>query len=132
MIDALEPVGDSSVDAPALAERFHLRYCSSLDEYAPSADFTAKVPITLARRFGMIGMARLGDRMPLAVSQPDRLDAVDILERLVGGPFELLVARTEDVNNTINRCYQARISRTTRARPANFMKTCWRAKVGHR
>jgi general secretion pathway protein E len=78
----------------------------------PAEAFTRRVPISFARRFGVLGLASTNGQMPLAVGtddtgkvSPEALAAADKIAVLLSMPTKIIPAATDILLRTINRAY---------------------------
>jgi general secretion pathway protein E len=91
------------------AEECGIAFAETLDEREPWDDFVSKVPISFARRHGVLGFAPVGDSpagFALALSGLESWEQVDVLSRCLGRFADPVLAPPEAVQAAINRVYQ--------------------------
>ena len=94
----------------AVAGALGIAYVESLAAYATSADFVADVPISFARRHGVLGLIAPDEdgRITIAVGGVEHLRQVEILSRFLGRPATPILAPAAVVAAAINAAYQQR------------------------
>ena len=96
----------------ALAELLSIEWVEQVRALHPSADFIQHVPIGLARRFCMLGIAADEGRLPVLVADLKGWRELDVVSRLLNRPIEPWLAEREQITRAINSAYQEREGQT--------------------
>jgi general secretion pathway protein E len=96
----------------ALAELLGVEWVEQVRALHPSADFIQHVPIGLARRFCMLGIAADQTRLPVLVADLKGCRELDVVSRLLNRPIEPWLADREQITRAINSAYQEREGQT--------------------
>ena len=96
------------VQLEALAEVLGTEFQADLSAYAAGPSFLAHVPIAVARRHVILGLAESTTAITLAMGRRTSWPQLDILRRLLRREVEPLFAPTEEVQRMINIAYQQR------------------------
>jgi len=70
-----------------------------------TAELLACIPAELARRYRVLPIRSLPDKLLLAIADPSDLDAIDSLPNLVQRDLELCVAESCQLDDFIGRLY---------------------------
>ena len=92
--------------AQAKASHFGVELVN-LGELKLSDEVIAALPRHVAKRYRAVPIAKHGENVVVAVSDPSDLDTADSLQRLVPGDVEFRVATDEDIDLALNRYYGA-------------------------
>ena len=79
---------------------------------APSAAFVERIPISYARRHGLLGLDSDAEHLPIAVRDVDCVESLQIVGRFLRRPVEPLLAPAEQLTAAINAAYQHRSTQT--------------------
>jgi len=90
--------------ARSLAQQWGLPY-TDLPESAIDPDVARLVPTYLAQRHGVVAVARNGDRLVVAMSDPSSVDAIDDIRLLTGLEVEIVIASSDDLARAQARLY---------------------------
>ncbi|NLG83231.1 MAG: type II/IV secretion system protein [Firmicutes bacterium] len=104
--DVLPRSGDAGTGAAHRSpEAFGLDFLAlHPEEIEPAA--VAAFPASLAERFHVVPVKRMGDRLVLAAAAPLDLETFDLLATLAGVPLDLVLAPPEAVEAALNRYYR--------------------------
>src|ERR1700722_1071275 len=92
--------------AQAKAARFAYEFIN-LAEVRVTDDVIAAVPRHVAKRYRAIPVAKHDHSVTIALAEPQDLDVVDTLQRLLNADVELRVATDEDIDHALNKYYGA-------------------------
>jgi len=76
-----------------------------LREVQFTAELLARIPAELARRYRVLPIRSLPDKLFVAIADPSDLDAIDSLHNLVQRDLELCVAESWQLDDFIGRLY---------------------------
>lgn len=104
--DVLQEMGaiDSTTWARLLAQHFGLPFAEQL-AVEDVLDLVQQVPITFAKRYLVLPVAREGRAVVVAMADPTQIAALDDLRVLLRHPIKPLVAAAPVVLDAINRAY---------------------------
>ncbi len=80
----------------------------SLSAYQPSPDFIKEIPISFARRYGILGLENEEGQLVLALSDLDNREQLQIVSRALNRRFKPLLVPPAVILNAINDAYQQR------------------------
>lgn len=110
--EASDPEPDAPVEpatprerAVALASRLGLAYVD-LTEFAVDASVVGSVPDSLARRHVALPIARAGERIMVAVADPQNVVILDDIAAVVRAPIVAVVAEPESILAAIDRYHR--------------------------
>lgn len=110
--EASEPEPDAAAEpatsrerAVALAARLGLAYVD-LTEFAVDASVVGSVPDSLARRHVALPIARAGERIMVAVADPQNVVILDDIAAVVRAPIVAVVAEPESILAAIDRYHR--------------------------
>ncbi len=92
--------------ALALTTQFGLPYLP-LGGYEIDAEVARIIPESLARRFGLIAIDRVGTILTLAMSNPLNAKALEEVEDTTGLKVQIFVTTSTDVTQAIDRAYKS-------------------------
>jgi general secretion pathway protein E/type IV pilus assembly protein PilB len=79
----------------------------NISELKLTDDIISAVPRHIAKRYRAIPVAKRGNTVQIAISDPSDLDTADALQQLIKGDVEMAVATDEDIDAALNRYYGA-------------------------
>jgi type IV pilus assembly protein PilB len=88
----------------AMAKYFRLPYVD-LTGYLPDDSAMSKVPLDLAKKFGILPLFQIKDRLYVAVTDPDDLNTLDYLRQFTGLMIEPVLALRSDITQGIGHTY---------------------------
>lgn len=94
-----------ALEVVASLSAFHDRPAMLLTDYQPEEQAVAKVPEDTARRYGILPLFIIRDKLYVATPDPDDLVVEDYLRQLTGLPMEAVVSTRDSILQKINRCY---------------------------
>jgi type IV pilus assembly protein PilB len=65
----------------------------------------AKIPMEVALKYTLIGVAMIGDQMTLAVADPLDVVAIDNIKAITGMSLQVVLARPKDIRHAIDKYY---------------------------
>jgi len=92
--------------AQAKANHFGYEFVN-LSDMRLTDDVISSVSRTVAKRYRAVPIAKHGDTVVIAVSDPQDLDVIDALQRMVNADVELRVAVDEDIDAALKKYYGA-------------------------
>jgi len=92
--------------AKAAAECLGLEYAESLSDVPVSGQFVSAVPISFARRHGLVGLAGRNGEIALAMCDLAQWPQLQALAKIMATPIRPLFAPREEILRTINAAYQ--------------------------
>ncbi|HOF18820.1 MAG TPA: type II secretion system ATPase GspE [Phycisphaerae bacterium] len=98
----------------ATAEAMGLPFHEALTDRPVSHEFLTSVPISFARRHGIIGLAGENGAMPLAISDLSQWLQLGVLGRMLGKKIDPFFAPREEILRTINAAYQQQTGQAQR------------------
>jgi len=87
-------------------ESSFLKKIDDLSDWSASASFVNRIPISFARRHGVLGLVDEGPIMPVAIRDISSLDAMDNIGRLLGCHVHPYLCNHDDLISAINQGYQ--------------------------
>ena len=105
------PPEEESDRLEQLSAALNVPVIDDLKDRTASASFVERVPIAYARRHCLLGLSGNGVNgaaLPIAVSDVEGWDVLDVLSRLLDRPVEPVLAPRDDVLAAINQAYQQR------------------------
>ena len=84
---------------------FHDRPAMLLSGYRPEDRAISKVPEDTARRYGIVPLFIVREKLYVATPDPDNLVVEDYVRQLTGLPMEAVVTTRDSVLQKINHCY---------------------------
>jgi len=94
------------VIAASVAEALGLDYIENLSELPVSHEFLAGIPISFARRHGLVGFASENGSLRVALADPASWNCLHTLEKVLGRKVQVLFAPRSEILRTINQAYQ--------------------------
>ncbi|QNN23144.1 Flp pilus assembly complex ATPase component TadA [Planctomycetales bacterium ZRK34] len=108
-VPAAAASGAPASQAQQLADRLGLSWMPSLEDAKPNAQFVESIPISFARRHGVMGLDDIAeDRLPVAFSAAESWEILDVVARYLNRPVKPVVAPPEEITTAINNAYQQR------------------------
>jgi type IV pilus assembly protein PilB len=92
--------------AQAKAAHFGYEFIN-LSEVRVTDDVISAVPRHVAKRYRAVPVAKHDHSIAIALADPQDLDVVDTLQRLLNADIELRVATDEDIDSALNKYYGA-------------------------
>ena len=89
-------------------ESLGIDFVESLSSFQLSADFIKEIPISFARRYGMLGLEDDQKNLIIALSDLAHREQLQIISRALNRPFKPLLASANIITNAINDAYQQR------------------------
>jgi len=89
-------------------ESLGIDFVESLSAYQPSADFIKEIPISFARRYGILGLEDDQGKSVFAISDLANREQLQIICRALNRPCKPLLASASVITNAINDAYQQR------------------------
>ncbi|PZU43845.1 MAG: type II secretion system protein GspE [Microbacterium sp.] len=117
--------------AVALATRLGLAYVD-LAEFAVDASVVGRIPDHLARRHVALPIARAGERIVVAVANPENIVVIDDLAAILRSPIVAVVAEPEAILAAIDRYYRvdSEVEELTSAFASDSDADQWSQDVG--
>ncbi len=111
-----KPLGKFLVEAGYVKERDYLQVLGrqfnlavmDLDEVEIQEDLLEKVPVEVCQRYGLIPLFAIGEEVTVAISDPTRIEAIDLVAGLVKGPVQPVLASETQVSQAIRTLYGTR------------------------
>jgi len=91
--------------AQAVAEVLGLPQMVDLSNQQVADEFVAKIPIQFARRYNVVGLTSANGHMPVAISNVDGLEQLEVIARFLGLPVRPVVCDAEQIEGAINDAY---------------------------
>ncbi|HEV8607950.1 MAG TPA: type II secretion system ATPase GspE [Tepidisphaeraceae bacterium] len=83
-------------------------FVQTLSSYQPSADFIKEIPISFARRYGILGLEDENGHLIVVVSDLANREQLQIVSRALNRPAKPLLAPQSVITHAINDAYQQR------------------------
>ncbi|QNN21544.1 type II secretion system ATPase GspE [Planctomycetales bacterium ZRK34] len=90
-----------------LAERLNVAFVEDLSSHEIDPSFIERIPISHARRHGVLGLTREGNTLLVAITSLDSWQKLDVIARTMGCMVRPLVTTPEQLTGAINRAYQS-------------------------
>ena len=97
-------MSDDAETVKALAAQFGMDYCSQIPQVIDPA-IIALLPAHLARRYSTVPLARDGDRVFVAISDPLDIDTVDSLRYILKLNVDPVLASKSEIGAALKRFY---------------------------
>jgi type IV pilus assembly protein PilB len=91
----------------AMARFFRLPFVD-LSGYFPDEEAKSKVPLDMAKKFNILPLFLINDRLYIAITDPDNLNTLDYLRQFTSFMIEPVLALKDDINQGIDRSYLSR------------------------
>lgn len=92
----------------AQARAAHFGYeLVSISELRLGDDVISAIPRHVAKRYRVVPVARIGETVAIALSDPSDLDTIDSIQRLLNTEVEIRVATEEEIEAALNKYYGA-------------------------
>ena len=79
-----------------------------LANYEIAPDVVATVPLNLCKQYSLVPIDKIGRSLTLAMANPLDVQALEELEKTTGCSVQAFVSTATEINNAINRYYEAR------------------------
>ncbi|MGV8121362.1 MAG: GspE/PulE family protein [Candidatus Xenobiia bacterium LiM19] len=87
----------------------HYRHPSiELDNYHPDEQAVQKITEEVARRFSVLPLFELEDRLYVAMANPEDIEAQDFIQKITGLTVEAVIASRQAITASLNRIYLTR------------------------
>lgn len=96
----------------AFSEWLQVPYWASLADQPPSAEFLARVPISYARQYAVLGFATTSEEMILALGSPESWSCLDVFRRLFRRSLRPVFVAGDILQAAINLAYSSQTGQT--------------------
>jgi general secretion pathway protein E len=103
-----------NVELEATAGKLGISFLADVLTTPASVQFVQRIPISFARRHGLLGLASNNGHMPIAIADPSRVQALDTVSRHLGVAVTPVLCNAEQIAVAINLAYQQQTGQAER------------------
>jgi len=90
----------------ALARQFDLPFLPALPRTSVNGPLLAKIPLSFAKRYGLVPLVEAHGQVPVAIADPLNLHLIDDVRLLTGAPVTPVLASAEAIEEVLHAQYE--------------------------